>query len=77
MKKAQTQFRFGVVFLVLALVSLIFSVGLVVFNQYGTGMNFGIVYTAFALLMFAVLGIFFTLTGWSRMRYLKNKQLKP
>jgi hypothetical protein len=74
MNKAKTQLRFGVAFLILALAALLFSIGLVVFNQDGTGMNFGIIYTAFALIVFGTLGGSLTYEGWRNLRFLKRQQ---
>lgn len=58
----------GVVFLALAVVSVILSVCLVVFNQDGTGVNFGIIYTAFGVILFGALGIGLTVGGYLRLR---------
>lgn len=75
MKKAKTQLRFGVVFIALALVALILSISIIAFNHVGTGVNFGIIYTAFAFFVFGALGGSFTYEGWTTLRYLRRQQL--
>lgn len=75
MKNTNIELRFGVAFLVLALITLLFTMGIVVFNRDGTGVNFGIVYTAFAFVVLTSFGGPLTYIGLRRQRYLKLQQL--